>query len=57
VGVRLGLKKDKEILYMLKIIQEDLQSITPTRGIRLNVTARKISLKISLALGFMGLVK
>ena len=39
VGVRAELKKDQEILDMLKKIKEDLQAITPTRGNRLNLTA------------------
>jgi len=39
VGVRAELKKDEEMLEMLKKSKEDLQSITPTRGNSLNVTA------------------
>jgi hypothetical protein len=39
VGVRAELKKDEEMLEMLEKSKEDLQSITPTRGNSLNVTA------------------
>jgi hypothetical protein len=39
VGVRAELKKDEEMLDMLKKSQEALQAITPTRGNSLNVTA------------------
>jgi hypothetical protein len=39
VGVRAELKKDEEMLEMSKKSKEDLQSITPTRGNSLNVTA------------------
>ena len=39
VGVIAELKKDEEVLEMLKKSKEDLQSITPTRGNSLNVTA------------------
>jgi len=39
VGVRAELKKDEEMLNMLKKSKDDLQSITPTRGNSLNVTA------------------
>ena len=39
VGVKAELKKDEEMLDMLKKSQEDLQAITPTRGNSLNITA------------------
>ena len=38
VGVRAELKKDEEMLDMLKKSQEDLYAVTPTRGNNLNVT-------------------
>jgi hypothetical protein len=38
VGVRAELKKDEEMLDMLKKSQEDLHAVTPTRGNSLNVT-------------------
>ena len=37
VGVRAELKKDEEMLDMLKKTQEAMQTITPTRGNNVNV--------------------
>ncbi len=39
VGVRAELKKDEEMLAMLKKSQQELQAITPSRGNSLNVKA------------------
>ena len=38
VGVRAELKKDEEMLDILKKTKENSQAITPTRGNKLNVT-------------------
>ena len=39
VGVRAELKKDEEMLAMLKKSQQELQAITPSRGNSVNVKA------------------
>ena len=39
VGVRTELKKDEEMVAMLKKSQQELQAITPSRGNSLNVKA------------------